>query len=97
MSIFAGVYARRAGQSIPTELSAQLRAAVSRHPDDKERLQQVADGPLLLFTLDVGALGGTGRHADSESFAFVAGVPLLQAGTAPDPQPFGRARISLAV
>lgn len=90
MSIFAGVYARRAGQSIPTELSAQLRAAVSRHPDDKERLQQVADGPLLLFTLDVGALGGTGRHADSESFAFVAGVPLLQAGTAPDPQPLGR-------
>lgn len=90
MSIFAGVYARRAGQMVPAELRAQLRAAVSRHPEDKDRVQETESGPLLLFTLDVGALGGTGQHAGPDALAFAAGAPLLQQGAAPDPRPLAR-------
>lgn len=87
MSIFAGVYMRRAGQPIPEQLKAQLRSAVSRNPDDADKLQEFADDRALLFTLDVGALGGTGAYDSPEEVAFAAGAPLLQPA---DGQPFGR-------
>jgi asparagine synthase (glutamine-hydrolysing) len=87
MSIFAGVYMRRTDQPVPELLKAQLRSAVSRHPDDAGRLQEFADDRTLLFTLDVGALGGTGAHAAAGEVAFAAGAPLLQPA---DGQPLGR-------
>jgi asparagine synthase (glutamine-hydrolysing) len=87
MSIFAGVYMRRAGQPIPEQLKTQLRGAVSRHPDDVGRIREFADDRALLFTLDVGALGGTGAYAAADAVAFAAGAPLLQPA---DGQPLGR-------
>jgi asparagine synthase (glutamine-hydrolysing) len=87
MSIFAGVYMRRADQPVPDQLASQLRSAVSRDPSDADRIQKFADARTLLFTLDVGALGGTGAHAGQGEVAFAAGAPLLQPA---DGQPLGR-------
>ena len=85
MSIFAGVYARRAGQQVPPQLAQQLRAAMSRHPEDAGRVQDYTDGRALLLTLDVGALGGTGAYADDGRVAFAAGAPLLQPAASAEP------------
>lgn len=84
MSIFAGVFARRAGTPIPPQLTEQLRAAISRNPQDAGQAHEFSDGRVLLLTIDVGALGGDGAYASAEQVAFVAGAPLLQApGAAP--------------
>lgn len=87
MSIFAGVYARRADAPIPPQLATQLKAALSRHPDDAGRIQEFADDRVLLLSLDVGALGGMGSHAGPGTIAFAAGAPLLQRQDGP---PLGR-------
>lgn len=84
MSIFAGVFARRAGTPIPPQLTEQLRAAVSRNPQDAGKLHEFSDSRALLLTLDVGALGGDGAYASPELVAAAAGAPLLHLpGTAP--------------
>jgi hypothetical protein len=88
MSIFAGVFARRAGTPIPPQLTEQLRAAVSRNPQDAGKLHEFSDRRALLLTLDVGALGGDGAYAGADLVAFAAGAPLLQQ---PGAAPQGRA------
>ncbi|WP_306391382.1 asparagine synthase-related protein [Telluria beijingensis] len=85
MSIFAGVYARRPDRPVPEGLAQQLRQAMSRHPDDADAVQAFADDRALLLTLDIGALGGQGSHADAGSVAFVAGAPLLHPADAAEP------------
>jgi len=85
MSIFAGVYARRADQAIPAKLVDELRAAVSRHSDDADTKVQFSDDRVFIVKVDIGALGAPGELFDAERVAVVAGDPILQpsAGATP--------------
>ena len=78
MSIFAGVFVRRAGQAIPTKLIDELRASVSRYPDDAGTRTEFTDDSIFIVKVDVGALRETGETSTPELVAFVAGDPILQ-------------------
>ena len=89
MSIFAGVLVRNHAKTIPIELIQQLRAAVSRHPDDAGKLQEFTDSRVFMAKLDLGALGAVGECLVPGRAAFVAGDPLFQ--RAPNQRPLPRA------
>nr|WP_240964871.1 asparagine synthase-related protein [Acidovorax sp. SRB_24] len=78
MSIFAGVLARQSDGSIPAQLMEELRASVSRHPDDLGRLREFKDDKVFMVKVDIGALNAAGEYGSPEMAAFVAGDPLLQ-------------------
>lgn len=85
MSIFAGVFSRRAGQAIPAAWRDAVRATLSRYPDDAGKLREFSDDRSLLVNLDVGALQEDGTLDDAALAGFVAGAPLLQLPGAADP------------
>lgn len=87
MSIFAGVFVRRAGQAIPEKLIDELRTVVSRHPDDATTRTEFTDNSIFIVKVDIGALGEPGESFCPERIAFVAGDPIFQ------PHP-GASRIS---
>lgn len=78
MSIFAGVFTRRADQPIPAKLITELRAAVSRHPDDAGARSEFTDDRIFIAKVDVGALGEAGELFNPRLAAVVAGDPILQ-------------------
>lgn len=78
MSIFAGVILRGAGQAIPAKLIDELRASVSRYPDDASTRTEFTDGSIFIVKVDVGALREPGESFGPEVVAFVAGDPILQ-------------------
>lgn len=77
MSIFAGIFVRRSNQEIPLRLMKELRASVSRHPDDPGALQEFTDSRVFIVKVDVGALEAQGESFSPELTAFVAGDPIL--------------------
>lgn len=87
MSIFAGVLVRSPSNNIPAQLIQELRAAVSRHPDDAGKVQEFTDGKVFMAKLDLGALGTPGHFFAPEVVALVAGDPLLQPAAGYPPLP----------
>ena len=81
MSIFAGVLVRNPSKTIPSALGQELRAALSRHPDDASKVQEFSDGRVFMAKLDLGVLGTAGEIFSPGAVAFVAGDPLLQPTT----------------
>ena len=76
MSFFAGILARRTGSSVPAEARAQLRAALSRHPD--EDIREVDEAGIYLVSADLHALApGTGPVRTGDALSIVAGEPLI--------------------
>ncbi|MGG7055995.1 asparagine synthase-related protein [Nitrosomonas sp. ANs5] len=88
MTIFAGVFLRRPGQSIPAELINELRFSISRHPDDVSNVQEYVDDRVCLLKTDIGALGESGEFSNADITAFIAGDPILQNGN--DAAPLSR-------
>lgn len=78
MSIFAGAFARQPNQGVPAGLIDELRAAVSRNPDDSNARIEFADDKFFIVKVDIGALCEFGEYLDHALTAFVAGDPILQ-------------------
>ncbi|MBK6617571.1 MAG: hypothetical protein IT528_04640 [Nitrosomonas sp.] len=82
MTFFAGIYARQADTSIPVAFVDELRAALSRHPDDRNSRIEFIDNRVFLAKIDIGALGEPGHVTEDNITAFLVGDPLLQPGSA---------------
>jgi hypothetical protein len=78
MTIFAGAFVRRVGQAIPSQLIGELRASVSRYPDDADTRTEFADENIFIIKIDVGAFGELGESTGPQLLTFVAGDPILQ-------------------
>ncbi len=87
MSIFAGVLVRNPSKNIPGVLIQELRAALSRHPEDAGKVQEFTDGRVFMAKLDLGALGTAGEYFAPGLAALVAGDPLFQPEPGQQPQP----------
>ena len=75
MSAFAGIYCRRAGDSVPDKVRDALRRIVSR--GGLQQLEELARPGVFVTKIDVGAFGAPGMIADAEGLAVLAGEPLL--------------------
>jgi asparagine synthase (glutamine-hydrolysing) len=75
MTLLAGVYARRAGDSLPDSLCDETAQAVSRHPD--EELERFRDERFFIVKADVGAFGEKAFRTDQRAVSVMVGEPLL--------------------
>jgi len=81
MTLFAGVFARHRGNSLPDGLCETLDRAISR--DRSEKRQIARDDRCYVVKIDVGAFGVPAFVQDDIGFAALAGEPLFaQTGSA---------------
>lgn len=78
MTVIAGIVSLRPGFSVPDDACREIRAAMSRHPD--ERVHELRGPRHYLAKFDIGAFGAPGLHVDETgAVSLLAGEPLLDA------------------
>lgn len=75
MTLFAGIYSRRAGDVVPDALCDALLRALSRHPD--EVFERYREDRVFLIKVDIGAYGDRATQTDADLVSFMVGEPLL--------------------
>src|SRR5437870_103126 len=76
MTVFAGAFALKDEQTVPSSIRDQIKRFISRRPTDQ--VIAFGDEHCFLAKIDIGAFGAPGAHQDSSNNVSIsAGEPLL--------------------
>ncbi len=81
MSLMAGIIRRNSKAAVPTPVKRQLRALISRRPNDN--IQDFDRGSAYFVKLDIGAFSEPGWASCDNSVTLLAGDPLIGEGPCP--------------